>query len=249
MRDIVVNTLTATVSPTPASGPSDSFRRRGGGLFCAARCATSLFARPCRLGRGSIEGSHADPPPELLLCLCLALPPRSWPIPPRAPCSWRRPRWSESISGRRRHLRHGEHGARPERTAVCRGEHPGVARQHRVAARRLGRHGHRAVRLAVFCRERAGALQIDRAFRGLRALFTLHGEPLTLVARNNAGITGLADLKGKKVNVGAKGSGQRVLADLRFGPKAGAIRISRAWARSTPICSSMLFAPARSMHC
>ena len=45
-------------------------------------------------------------------------------------------------------------------------------------------------------------------------MFTLHGEPLTLVARSNAGIASLADLKGKKVNVGAKGSGQRVLADL-----------------------------------
>ena len=59
-----------------------------------------------------------------------------------------------------------------------------------------------------------GPFQSTGAFEGLRALFTLHGEPLTLVARSNAGITSLADLKGKKVNVGAKGSGQRVLADL-----------------------------------
>jgi TRAP transporter TAXI family solute receptor len=59
-----------------------------------------------------------------------------------------------------------------------------------------------------------GPFQSTGPFEGLRALFTLHGEPLTLVARSNAGITSLADLKGKKVNVGAKGSGQRVLADL-----------------------------------
>ncbi|HSY89097.1 MAG TPA: TAXI family TRAP transporter solute-binding subunit, partial [Verrucomicrobiae bacterium] len=59
-----------------------------------------------------------------------------------------------------------------------------------------------------------GPFQSTGPFEGLRALFTLHGEPLTLIARNNAGIASLADLKGKKVNVGAKGSGQRVLADL-----------------------------------
>jgi len=51
-------------------------------------------------------------------------------------------------------------------------------------------------------------------FEGLRALFNIHGEPLTLVVRRNAGIAGLADLKGKRVNVGARGTGQRVFADL-----------------------------------
>ena len=47
----------------------------------------------------------------------------------------------------------------------------------------------------------------------LRALFVVHGEPVTLVVRRNAGIASLADLKGKRVNVGPKGTGQRVLAD------------------------------------
>jgi TRAP transporter TAXI family solute receptor len=51
-------------------------------------------------------------------------------------------------------------------------------------------------------------------FEGLRALFNIHGEPLTLVARRNAGIASLADLRGKRVNVGAKGTGQRVFAEL-----------------------------------
>jgi len=51
-------------------------------------------------------------------------------------------------------------------------------------------------------------------FEGLRALFAIHGEPLTLMVRKNAGIVSLADLKGKRVNIGPKGSGQRVLADL-----------------------------------
>jgi len=51
-------------------------------------------------------------------------------------------------------------------------------------------------------------------FGGLRALFAIHGEPLTLMVRKNAGIATLADLKGKRVNIGPKGTGQRVLADL-----------------------------------
>src|SRR5262249_39752844 len=58
-----------------------------------------------------------------------------------------------------------------------------------------------------------GPFKSSGPFDSLRALFSLHGEPLTLIARRNAGIAGLADLKGKRVNVGPKGSGQRVLAD------------------------------------
>ena len=51
-------------------------------------------------------------------------------------------------------------------------------------------------------------------FEGLRALFAIHGEPLTLMVRKNGGIATLADLRGKRVNIGPKGTGQRVLADL-----------------------------------
>ncbi|GAA0638843.1 TAXI family TRAP transporter solute-binding subunit [Halomonas beimenensis] len=43
----------------------------------------------------------------------------------------------------------------------------------------------------------------------LRAVFSLHGEPFTLVARRDSGIGGFADLKGHAVNVGNPGSGQR----------------------------------------
>lgn len=43
----------------------------------------------------------------------------------------------------------------------------------------------------------------------LRSVFSLHAEPFTLVAREGSGIHSLADLKGKKVNVGNPGSGQR----------------------------------------
>ena len=43
----------------------------------------------------------------------------------------------------------------------------------------------------------------------LRALFSVHGEPFTVVARRDAGINSLDDLQGKRVNIGNPGSGQR----------------------------------------
>ncbi|MFU8769242.1 MAG: TAXI family TRAP transporter solute-binding subunit, partial [Desulfotignum sp.] len=43
----------------------------------------------------------------------------------------------------------------------------------------------------------------------LRALFSVHPEPFTVVARKDSGIKTFADLKGKRVNVGNPGSGQR----------------------------------------
>lgn len=48
----------------------------------------------------------------------------------------------------------------------------------------------------------------------LRAVFSLHPEPLTVVARADAGISNFEDLKGKRVNVGNPGSGQRALMDI-----------------------------------
>lgn len=43
----------------------------------------------------------------------------------------------------------------------------------------------------------------------LRSVFSIHPEPFTVVARADAGVTDFADLKGKRVNVGNPGSGQR----------------------------------------
>jgi uncharacterized protein len=44
-------------------------------------------------------------------------------------------------------------------------------------------------------------------FPDMRAVFSVHPEPFTLVARKEAGINGFTDLKGKRVNVGNPGSG------------------------------------------
>ena len=47
------------------------------------------------------------------------------------------------------------------------------------------------------------------AFKDLRAVFSVHGEPFTVVARADSGIKNFDDLKGKRVNIGNPGSGQR----------------------------------------
>lgn len=48
----------------------------------------------------------------------------------------------------------------------------------------------------------------------LRAVFSVHPEPFTVVARKDSGIKNFRDLKGKRVNVGNPGSGQRGTMDV-----------------------------------
>jgi len=47
------------------------------------------------------------------------------------------------------------------------------------------------------------------ANKNLRAVFSVHPEPFTVVARADSGIKKFSDLKGKRVNIGNPGSGQR----------------------------------------
>lgn len=46
-------------------------------------------------------------------------------------------------------------------------------------------------------------------YKGLRTVFSVHPETVMLVTRKDTGITSVADLKGKRVNIGNPGSGQR----------------------------------------
>jgi TRAP transporter TAXI family solute receptor len=46
-------------------------------------------------------------------------------------------------------------------------------------------------------------------FEELRAVFSVHPEPFTVVARADAGVRDFAQLEGKRVNIGNPGSGQR----------------------------------------
>jgi len=57
------------------------------------------------------------------------------------------------------------------------------------------------------------------AFEDLRAVFSVHPEPFTVVARADAGIKTFDDLKGKRVNVGNPGSGQRGTMEVLMAAK------------------------------
>jgi hypothetical protein len=46
-------------------------------------------------------------------------------------------------------------------------------------------------------------------FKKLRAMFSLHTEPFNVIARTDAKINSIKDLKGKRVNIGNPGSGDR----------------------------------------
>ncbi len=60
-----------------------------------------------------------------------------------------------------------------------------------------------------------GAKQFEKdgAFKELRAVFSVHPEPMTVLARKEAGIKKFEDFKGKRFNVGNPGSGTRAAAD------------------------------------
>ncbi|MBP6251403.1 MAG: TAXI family TRAP transporter solute-binding subunit [Rubrivivax sp.] len=53
----------------------------------------------------------------------------------------------------------------------------------------------------------------DGKFTDLRAVFSVHPEPFTVLARKEANITKFEDLKGKRFNVGNPGSGTRASMD------------------------------------
>lgn len=50
--------------------------------------------------------------------------------------------------------------------------------------------------------------------KDLRSVFSIHPEPFTVVARVDSGIKNFQDLKGKRVNIGNPGSGQRDTMDI-----------------------------------
>jgi len=53
--------------------------------------------------------------------------------------------------------------------------------------------------------------------KDLRAVFSVHPEPFTVVARADSGIKNFKDLKGKRVNIGNPGSGQRGTMEVLMG--------------------------------
>jgi hypothetical protein len=51
-------------------------------------------------------------------------------------------------------------------------------------------------------------------YEGLRAVFAVHPEPFNVLARADSGIATFDDLKGKRVNIGNPGSGQRATMEV-----------------------------------
>lgn len=77
--------------------------------------------------------------------------------------------------------------------------------------------------------KRTGELEfVDVGYEELRSLFSVHGEPFSLVARRDSGIRSLADLEDRRVNLGNPGSGQRatmqvVMDAMGWTPKSFAL--------------------------
>jgi hypothetical protein len=58
-----------------------------------------------------------------------------------------------------------------------------------------------------------------KPFTDLRSVFSVHPEPFTVIARADAGIASFDDLKGKRVNIGNPGSGQRGTMEVLMAEK------------------------------
>ena len=79
-------------------------------------------------------------------------------------------------------------------------------------------------------------------FKGLRAMFSVHPEPVTFLVRGDSGIKGIADVKGKRVNIGNPGSGTRGTWEV--------IEETQGWKRSDlKLASSMKSAETSGALC
>lgn len=92
-----------------------------------------------------------------------------------------------------------------------------------------------------------GVVQFEGdAFEGLRAVFSVHPEPFTVVARADAGISSFEDLKGKRVNIGNPGSGQRATMEVlmeKMGWTAGDFALAselKAAEQSAALCDNQI---------
>ncbi|MGB0440531.1 MAG: TAXI family TRAP transporter solute-binding subunit, partial [Paracoccaceae bacterium] len=64
----------------------------------------------------------------------------------------------------------------------------------------------------------------DNPFPEVRAMFSVHPEPFTLLVRGDSGIGSFEELRGKRVNIGNPGSGQRATMEVvmdAFGMEVG----------------------------
>ena len=68
-----------------------------------------------------------------------------------------------------------------------------------------------------------------KAYKKLRAVFSVHAEPYHIIVGKNSGIKSWADLKGKRFNIGNPGSGQRGTTEVlmkKYGTMKGDFKIA-----------------------
>jgi TRAP transporter TAXI family solute receptor len=80
---------------------------------------------------------------------------------------------------------------------------------------------------------------MDARFENLRSLLLLHSESFSVVARRDAGISNLADLAGKRVNIGVPGSDQRVVMQQ--------VMTAMGWSRDSFALADELSGPEQSL--
>jgi TRAP transporter TAXI family solute receptor len=74
--------------------------------------------------------------------------------------------------------------------------------------------------LHYYALQHAGPFQfVDATYEDIRSLFSPHAEFFTLVARRDAGIASLDDLKGRRINKGVWGSAERGFVDALIAAK------------------------------
>ncbi len=155
----------------------------------AARAAPPLLALAACAGRGAAEIRHHR----------------------------HRRRHRRLLRGRRRDLPADEQGPRQDRHPLLGGidRRLGVQRQrHQGAASSTSAWRSRTCSTTP---SRARASSRTRPSRDLRAVFSVHPEPFTVLARKEANVTKFEDFKGKRFNVGNPGSGTRASMEQLLG--------------------------------
>ena len=86
----------------------------------------------------------------------------------------------------------------------------------------------------------------DGPYKDLRSVFSIHSEPVTLVARQDSGIRHIRDVKGKRHNIGNPGSGTRGtwnVVERALGWRRGDLRPATEWTsteQSQALCDNKI---------
>ena len=128
------------------------------------------------------------------------------------------------LSGRPRPVRSDQSGAARARRALLGRADDRLGLQRRRVAVRRARSRARAVRRPVQCLRGSRALGRARPDSDLRSILSLYPELVTILARRDAQVGNVEDLKGKRVDIGRPGRAHR--------PLGQAIETALGWTRA-----------------